>query len=59
METFIIKDSFDNHLFKDKEFESFQDGWCFIYQQYPVIENTDGTQDDREDELGEFYVVKK
>lgn len=59
MSKFKIVDSFDNHCFKSKSFNSYEDGWDFLYQKYPVIKNTDGTQNDRDEELGEYYVVKK
>lgn len=56
---YIIEDDFGNHVFKDKEFESFEDGWEFLYEQFPVIYNDDGTQDDQEEELDTHYVVPK
>jgi hypothetical protein len=59
MSKFKIVDSFDNHCFKDKTFDCYEDGWEFLYQKYPVIKNPDGTQNDRDEELGEYYVVKK
>jgi hypothetical protein len=54
----IIKDWADNHLFQDRQFESFEDGWDFLFdffsennmdcdewaQEYGVYEiNEDGT----------------
>jgi len=58
IEKFIITDSFANHLFIDKTFNSFENAWDFIYQQYPVIELSAGTTDDRDDELGDLFVRK-
>ena len=29
----------------------------FIAEQFPVIYNNDGSQNDREDDLGEFFVT--
>ena len=58
MEKFIIVDEFYNHCFTAKEFNSYEDGWDFLYVKFPVIHNEDGTQDDRDDELGEYYVIK-
>jgi hypothetical protein len=55
---FIIEDSSGNHCFTDHTFDSYEDGWAFLYETYPVIHNDDGTQDDRDDELGEYYVIK-
>jgi len=51
-EKYIIKDWADNHCFPDKIFNSYEDGWDFIYCKFPVIDGND-----REDELGEFYVL--
>jgi hypothetical protein len=56
---FIIVDSFDNHCFKNETFDTYEDGWTFLYLKYPVIKNADGTQNDRDEELGEYYVVPK
>ncbi len=55
---YIIKDSFDNHCFKDKTFKDYESGWEFLYNKYPVIYYNDGTQNDQDDELNEYYVVK-
>jgi hypothetical protein len=51
-EKYIIKDWANNHCFSDKIFNSYEDGWDFLYSKFPVIDG-----DDREDELGEFYVL--
>lgn len=56
---YIIRDWAGNRKFLDKEFETFQDGWDFLYYQFPVIYNDDGTQDDRDQILDEFYVLPK
>jgi hypothetical protein len=55
---YIIKDTFDNHCFTDKTFKDYKSGWEFLYNKFPVIYNDDGTQNDQEDELNEYYVVK-
>lgn len=36
---FIIKDWADNHLFQSHDFETFEDGWDFIYQQDHIDES--------------------
>ena len=36
-----------NHLFRNHTFKTFQDGWDFIYIQFPDVED-----------LGDYYVVK-
>ena len=56
---FIIKDWANNICFKGKEFDTYEDGWEFLDIKYPVIYNKDGTQNDRDDELGEYFVVEK
>ena len=56
---YIIKDSFDNHCFSDKKFKDYESGWEFLYRKYPVIYYPDGTQNDQDEELSEYYVVKK
>ncbi|MFZ8932363.1 MAG: hypothetical protein ACO2ZP_00495 [Bacteriovoracaceae bacterium] len=37
--TWIIKDWMSNRLWPDKEFETFEDGWAFIYENDPNEEN--------------------
>lgn len=36
---FIIQDWAGNVLFNGREFESFEDAWDFIYEQFPDEEN--------------------
>jgi hypothetical protein len=57
MKTYIIKDWAGNHLFIDKKFESFDDGWEFIYEN---IDNSlyDKTNNDNDDNYQEYYVIK-
>jgi len=50
MKEFIIVDWVNNHLFKDKVFNSFEDGWDFIQEN--IEDNNDNTYDD-------YYVIKK
>ncbi len=59
MEKYIIVDEFDNHCFSDKQFDSYEDGWEFLYIKFPVIHNEDGTTDDQDDELSSYFVIKK
>lgn len=40
---FIIQDWAGNHMFPDKVFDSFEDGWGFLYEQFP---EDGGTLDD-------------
>lgn len=42
---FIIKDWADNVCFHGREFNSFEDGWDFLYGMFPEGSN-DGTFDD-------------
>ena len=30
----IIKDWADNHLFPEKDFDSFEDAWAFLYETF-------------------------
>ncbi len=48
MPKYIIEDWAGNHLFKDKVFDSFEDGWDFIMEQFP-----------NEDDLQDYYVIPK
>jgi hypothetical protein len=47
----IIQDWAGNHLFTDKVFDSFEDGWDFIYENIKEETEDDGTYDD-------YYVVE-
>ena len=54
MEEWIIKDWADNHLFKNKTFASFEDGWEFIYENVKVEDDDNPGED-----WGEYYVINK
>jgi hypothetical protein len=55
---FIIEDSFNNVCFGGKMFDSYEEGWEFIYNRFPVINDENGNRiDDQEDELGEYWVI--
>lgn len=58
MEKFIITDWAGNHLFKDKEFETFEEGWEYIYEN---VDNSkyDETGDEDDNEYQEYYVITK
>lgn len=51
MGKYIIKDWAGNHLFKDEEFDSYEDGWDFLYNAFPYVD------DDDDRTLEEYYVV--
>jgi hypothetical protein len=36
-----IVDWMSNHLFIDKVFDSFEEGWDFLYEQFPDEDNFD------------------
>lgn len=55
MEKWIIIDWAYNRLFPKQEFESFDDGWCFIYEN---IEDTDDAYDDVFVVLKDEYINK-
>lgn len=48
MKKYIIEDWAGNRLFPAEEFETFEDGWDYIYEQFPD-----------EDDLSDFYVQEK
>lgn len=52
MVKFIIRDWMGNICFGGKEFESFEDGWEFLYEKFP-----DGDDDRTYDDY--FVVVKE
>ena len=56
--TFIIQDWAGNHLFPDKAFESFEDGWDFIYEN---VDNSkyDRTQNNNDDNYQDYFVIEK
>ncbi len=58
MEKFIIVDWAGNHLFKDKEFNSFDEGWAYIEAN---VDNSefDRTQNMNDDNWQEYYVIEK
>ena len=58
MKTFIIIDWAGNHLFTDETFESFEDGWNFIYEN---VDNSkfEETQNDNDDNYQEYCVIDK
>ena len=43
---YIIKDWAGNHLFKNKTFKTFDDGWDFIRENVQEETEDDGTYDD-------------
>lgn len=49
---YIIVDWMNNHLFQDEVFDSFEEGWEFIYANVEQEAEDDGTYED-------YYVVKK
>lgn len=49
---YVIEDWAGNHLFKDKTFPSFEDGWEFLYEQFP-------NGHDEEHFFDDYYVVPK
>ena len=57
-QTYIIQDWAGNHLFENKTFNSFEDGWDFIYQN---VDNSkfEETQNDDDNEYQEYFVVPK
>ena len=56
--SYIIKDWAGNHLFRDKAFDSFEEGWEFIYTN---VDNSEYEQSQNEDDnvYQEYYVVEE
>ena len=54
---YIIEDWTGTRKFNNKTFNSPIEASDFIAEQFPVIYNNDGSQNDREDDLGEFFVT--
>ena len=52
MKKYIIEDWAGNRLFPTQEFETFEDGWDFIYDNIHEDSEDDGTYDD-------VYVIEK
>jgi len=52
MRKFIIEDWAGNRMFPDEEFETYEEGWEFIYENIQEEYEGDGTYDD-------VYVVPK
>ena len=50
MKKWIIVDWMSSRCFTSHEFRSYEDAWNFLYETFP--------NEDQEDELGEYYVVK-
>lgn len=55
MNKYIIKDWTGIKMY-DKLFNSYEDAWDYLYTKFPVTYNKDGSQNDREEELDEFWV---
>ena len=55
----LYDDLFNTNDFGNKEFDSFEDAWDYIYNKFPIIEFKDGTTDDREDVLDSYTVIPK
>lgn len=46
MSKFIIQDWAGNVMFNCRQFDSFEDGWEYIYEHIPVESDDDRTYDD-------------
>ena len=55
---YIIEDWAGNRIFPDKEFETYDDGWAYIYEN---IDNSKSDQsgNEDEDEYQEYFVILK
>jgi hypothetical protein len=50
MKNWIIVDDFSTRCFIDQKFKTYEDAWNFLYETFP--------NEDQEDELDQFYVIK-
>lgn len=57
MKKYIIEDWAGNRLFPNKSFETYEDGWAFIYNE---IDNSifEETNNDDHDNHQDYFVVK-
>ena len=53
---YIIEDWASNKMFNNKRFETYEDASDFLLIKFPVIYNKDGTQNDRGEDLQEYYI---
>lgn len=55
---YIIEDWAGNRMFPDKEFETFEDGWEYVYEH---VDNSEYDQTDNEDDnvYQDIYVIKE
>lgn len=56
MKKYIIKDWAGNHLFKNYRFDSFEEGWNFIYKN--VDNSTYDLSGDENDNIYQEYYVE-
>ena len=54
---FWIEDEFGKVCFNGRKFNSYEDGWNFLYETFPVIKLANGETDDQEEELDSYFVV--
>ena len=55
---YYIADDFGNVCFNGINFQDEQDAFDFLLVTFPVIYHDDGTQDDRHDEIGSYWITK-
>lgn len=49
MQKWIITDWAGNRLHKDKTFKGYEDGWCFIYENYS----------DKDSQYDDLFVIRE
>jgi hypothetical protein len=54
---FVIEDSCGNRPFGNETFKTFEDGWSFLYEQFPSSDDEEEAER-MEEELGEHYVIE-
>lgn len=53
---YIIQDWAGNRMFPDKQFDSFDDGWCFLYEEIPKL-YPNLSEKEEDDQLSEYFVI--
>ena len=56
VQKYIIEDWIGNKMFNNKTFKTIEDASDFLLIKFPVIYNKDGTQNDRDEDLQEYYI---
>jgi hypothetical protein len=56
MAKFIIKDWAGNRMFPDNEFDSFEEGWGFVYEN---VDNSQYDENENDNVYQDIFVLEK